>query len=81
MIADMYELLADPRDADITTSLVDQIANLTLTIADRANVLSQGTIVHSAPANKLKCDAVIMRTYFGVSESVINAAWQPMDLG
>ena len=48
----LYDLLADLREEGTTILLVDQMAALALSVADRAYVLQSGTITHSGTAAK-----------------------------
>jgi len=65
MIAELYELLARLRDEGVTILIVDQMANLTLTVADRGYVLNNGRIAHAGSAQDLKKDPAIERAYLG----------------
>lgn len=65
MIAELYELLADLRDDGATILIVDQMANLTLAIADRGYVLGNGIIVHAGSAQELRTDSAVERAYLG----------------
>ena len=55
------------RDEGVTILIVDQMANLTLTVADRGYVLSGGRIAHAGDANALKQDPAIERAYLGAA--------------
>jgi len=68
MIAELYELLADLRDDGATILIVDQMANLTLAIADRGYVLGNGNIVHVGSAQALSTDSAVQRAYLGQAE-------------
>ena len=68
MIGELYELLATLRDEGVTILIVDQMANLTLTVADRGYVLANGRIEHAGDAADLKTDAAIQRAYLGHGE-------------
>jgi branched-chain amino acid transport system permease protein len=65
MIGELYELLARLRDEGVTILIVDQMANLTLTVADRGYVLNNGRIAHAGSAKDLKKDPAIERAYLG----------------
>jgi len=65
MIAELFEALADLRDEGVTVLIVDQMANLALTVADRGYVLESGQVIHAGPATELKNDPAIERAYFG----------------
>jgi ABC-type branched-subunit amino acid transport system ATPase component len=49
----------------VTILIVDQMANLTLTVADRGYVLNNGRIAHAGSAKDLKKDPAIERAYLG----------------
>lgn len=65
MIAELFEALADLRDEGVTILIVDQMANLALTVADRGYVLESGRVIHDGPAATLKNDPAIERAYLG----------------
>ena len=65
MIAELYGTLADLRDEGVTILIVDQMANLALTIADRAYLLDGGHVVHEGSAADLASDPVIEQAYLG----------------
>lgn len=65
MIAELFEALADLRDEGVTVLIVDQMANLALTVADRGYVLESGQVIHAGPATELKNDPAIERAYLG----------------
>jgi ABC-type branched-subunit amino acid transport system ATPase component len=49
----------------MTILLVDQMATLALSVADRGYVMDSGTIVHSGLANELRDDPALERAYLG----------------
>jgi ABC-type branched-subunit amino acid transport system ATPase component/ABC-type branched-subunit amino acid transport system permease subunit len=65
LIEDLYAILAELRDEGVTILLVDQMAGLALSIADRAYVLASGAIAQSGPAAALAEQAGLERTYLG----------------
>lgn len=65
MIAELFEALADLRDEGVTVLIVDQMANLALTVADRGYVLESGRVLHDGPAAELKNNPAIERAYLG----------------
>ncbi len=67
MIGELYYVLADLRDEGVTVLIVDQMANLALTVADRGYVLESGRIAHAGAAEELKNDPSIERAYLGHS--------------
>jgi branched-chain amino acid transport system ATP-binding protein len=54
------------RDNGMTMLLVEQNANLALSIAHRGYVLETGTIVLSGPAATLRDDDGVRRAYLGL---------------
>jgi ABC-type branched-subunit amino acid transport system ATPase component len=65
LVNDLYALLAKLRDEGVTILLVDQMAGLALSIADRAYVLASGTITQSGPAAELAEQTELERAYLG----------------
>jgi len=65
MINELFEALADLRDEGTTILLVDQMARLALTIADRGYVLESGRIVRADSAAALTDDPVLEAAYLG----------------
>jgi branched-chain amino acid transport system ATP-binding protein len=64
---DLFERLADlNREHGMTLFLVEQNANLALSIAHRGYVLDTGTIVLSGPADRLRDDDGVRRAYLGL---------------
>ena len=61
----LYDLLAELRGEGTTILLVDQMAPLALSVADRAYVLQSGTIKHSGSAREVAGDPALMRAYLG----------------
>ena len=53
------------RDSGLTILLVDQMATLALTVADRGYVLESGRIVKSGDATALKSDPSLEAAYLG----------------
>jgi len=69
MINELFDILAGLRDEGITILLVDQMASLALTVADRGYVLESGRIVRSAAASELSDDPELEAAYLGRSEA------------
>jgi ABC-type branched-subunit amino acid transport system ATPase component len=65
LLEDLYDLLAELRDEGTTILLVDQMAGLALSVADRAYVLQSGEIIHSGTALALRDDPALVRAYIG----------------
>jgi branched-chain amino acid transport system ATP-binding protein len=58
------------RDEGTTILLVDQVAALALSVADRAYVLQSGVIQHSGTAKDVARDPALVRAYLGEASSV-----------
>lgn len=54
-----------------TILLVDQMAALALSVADRAYVLQSGTIRHSGTAHEVGQDPALLRAYLGDRGTVL----------
>ena len=65
MIEELFSVLADLRDEGITILLVDQMAALTLAVADRGYVLEQGQVVRADTADALRGDKALEDAYLG----------------
>ncbi len=65
MISELFDILAELRDEGVTILIVDQMANLVLTVADRGYVLETGSIVHAGPSAELRDDPAIEQAYLG----------------
>ena len=61
----LYDLLAELREQGMTTLLVDQMAGLALSVADRAYLLQSGLVRHAGSASDMRADAALVRTYLG----------------
>ena len=69
MINELFDILARLRDEGVTILLVDQMAALALTVADRGYVLELGKIVRAAGATELADDPELEAAYLGRSEA------------
>ncbi|KQP29975.1 ABC transporter [Methylobacterium sp. Leaf104] len=67
MINALYAVLADLRDQGVTILIVDQMAALALTVADRGYVLEQGRVVTAGTAAELSADAGLEAAYLGAA--------------
>jgi ABC-type branched-subunit amino acid transport system ATPase component len=65
LIENLYSILAELRDQGITILLVDQMAGLALSVADRAYILQSGAVVQSGAANEFSQDASLHKAYLG----------------
>jgi branched-chain amino acid transport system ATP-binding protein len=69
MINELFDILAALRDDGVTILLVDQMAQLALTVADRGYVLELGRIVRADDAAALAEDPELEAAYLGRSEA------------
>ena len=69
LVENLYDLLADLRDEGTTILLVDQMATLALSVADRAYVLQSGSIQQKGEAAKLRADNAVVQAYLGAPEA------------
>jgi branched-chain amino acid transport system ATP-binding protein len=65
----LFDILAGLRDEGVTILLVDQMAALALTVADRGYVLELGKIVRSDNALGLTDDPELEAAYLGRTEA------------
>jgi ABC-type branched-subunit amino acid transport system ATPase component len=69
MINELFDVLAEVRDDGVTILLVDQMAALALTIADRGYVLESGRVVRAGEASALAHDPELEAAYLGRAEA------------
>jgi ABC-type branched-subunit amino acid transport system ATPase component len=69
MINELFDVLAELRDDGVTILLVDQMAALALTVADRGYVLESGRIVRQDTAQALAHDPALEAAYLGRAEA------------
>jgi ABC-type branched-subunit amino acid transport system ATPase component len=67
VINDLFGALDRLREEDATILLVDQMAGLALTLADRAYVMESGRIVASGAAAEIAADGALERAYLGAT--------------
>jgi branched-chain amino acid transport system ATP-binding protein/branched-chain amino acid transport system permease protein len=65
LLENLYDLLAELRDEGTTILLVDQMAQLALSVADRAYVLQSGAFTHSGTAREVAQDPALVKAYLG----------------
>jgi len=65
VIDELFASLDTLREASITILLVDQMAALALSLADRAYVLEEGRVEASGPADELARDPALVQAYLG----------------
>jgi branched-chain amino acid transport system ATP-binding protein len=71
LLTSLYELLAELREEGTTMLLVDQMAGLALSVADRTYVLRSGAIAHSGSAAQVRADPALVRAYLGEHEATL----------
>jgi branched-chain amino acid transport system ATP-binding protein len=69
IISELFGTLAQLREDGMTILLVDQMAALALTVADRGYVLESGRIVHEGAAVELADDPALEAAYLGHTEA------------
>jgi ABC-type branched-subunit amino acid transport system ATPase component len=69
MINELFDVLAGLRDDGVTILLVDQMAALALSVADRGYVLESGRIVRDDTAAALAQDPALEAAYLGRAEA------------
>ena len=69
MVNELYDALAELRDDGVTILLVDQMAALALTVADRGYVLESGRVVRADGAAALMRDPALEAAYLGGAEA------------
>jgi branched-chain amino acid transport system permease protein len=67
LIDRLYDILAELRDEGVTILLVDQMAEMALSLADRAYVLGSGEIRQSGPAAELRASRALQEAYLGTT--------------
>jgi branched-chain amino acid transport system ATP-binding protein len=66
LVDEMFEYFELLKKRGVTILLVEQSVEHALRISDRAYIMDQGQIVHSAPAQELLNDAEIQERYCSV---------------
>jgi branched-chain amino acid transport system ATP-binding protein len=64
----LYDLLAELREQGMTILLVDQMAGLALSVADRTYLLQSGMVKHAGSAEDMRADPALVRAYLGEHE-------------
>jgi ABC-type branched-subunit amino acid transport system ATPase component len=65
VVADLFAALDKLREEDMTVLVVDQMAALALSLADRAYVLERGRIIASGDALSISGDPALTQAYLG----------------
>jgi len=70
IINELFDILAELRDDGRTILLVDQMAALALSVADRGFVIESGRLVQSGSTEALRQDARLEAAYLGKAERI-----------
>jgi len=65
LVEQIFEIIKELNETGVTILLVEQNANMALSVADRGYVLETGKIVASATAAELLEDAAVKKAYLG----------------
>ncbi|MEB5920371.1 ABC transporter ATP-binding protein [Franconibacter daqui] len=65
MVEQVFSVIAELREAQVTLLLIEQNARLALEVTDRAWVMDSGNLVHSGPSAELLTDDAIQHIYLG----------------
>jgi ABC-type branched-subunit amino acid transport system ATPase component len=65
LLENLYDLLAALRDDGTTILLADQMAQLALSVADRAYVLQSGAFTHTGTVREVAQDPALVKAYLG----------------
>jgi branched-chain amino acid transport system ATP-binding protein len=68
IIEEIFEAIAQLKAGGMTAIIVEQNANLALSVADRGFVLEVGNVVASGPATELGNDSRVMAAYLGAGD-------------
>ena len=69
IINEVFDILSELRDEGVTILLVDQMAAMALTVADRGYVIESGRIVRSGSPDALRGDKGLEAAYLGKVEA------------
>ncbi len=65
LVQQIFDIIAEISETGVSILLVEQNANMALSIAQRAYVLETGNVVHSGSAAELRDDARVKAAYLG----------------
>ena len=68
LVDGLYDLLAELRDEGTTILLVDQMAALALSVADRSYLIVSGSVKQVDSAAAMRADPALLRAYLGEHE-------------
>jgi branched-chain amino acid transport system ATP-binding protein len=71
LLENLYDLVGELREEGTTILLVDEMAALALSVADRAYVLQSGAITHSGTAREVARDPALVKAYLGEHGTVL----------
>ena len=66
LVDEIFDLIIKIRDMGKTVLLIEQNANMALSISDEAHVLERGSIVLSGPSEDLMDDETVQKAYLGI---------------
>ena len=69
LVKQLYGVLAELRDEGVTILLVDQMAALALSVADRGYVIESGRMVHEGTAAEIREEPALEQAYLGEIEA------------
>jgi len=65
LINELFDVLVELRDEGISILLVDQMAGLALSVADRGYILESGRVVHEGTTNEIRENPALENAYLG----------------
>ena len=65
LINELFDVLVELRDEGISILLVDQMAGLALSVADRGYILEAGRVVHEGTATEIRENPALENAYLG----------------
>ena len=65
LINELFDVLVELRDEGISILLVDQMAGLALSVADRGYILEAGRVVHEGTTNEIRENPALENAYLG----------------
>jgi ABC-type branched-subunit amino acid transport system ATPase component len=68
LVNQLYRVLAELRDEGVTILLVDQMAALALSVADRGYVIESGRVVHEGSAAEIREEPALEQAYLGEAD-------------